>query len=137
MFIREITKDDASNLVNLIQQVEKDSDFMLFEPDERNITPEQQLKRIEAMQQEKNSTIFVEEDDNRLVGYMVVIGGFENRNKHSVYLVIGVLKKFSGQGIGTKLFEKLQEWAAQYKVHRLELTVMKHNERAISLYKKI
>lgn len=137
MVIREIIKDDASNFVNLIQQVEKESDFMLFEPDERKITPEQQLSRIEAMQQQENSTVFVAEANNQLVGYMVVIGGFANRNKHSAYLVIGVLKEFSGQGIGTKLFKKLQEWVSQHKIHRLELTAMKHNERAISLYTKM
>jgi RimJ/RimL family protein N-acetyltransferase len=137
MNIREITKDDASNLVNLMKQVEKESDFMLFEPDERKITLEQQLKRIESMQQEENSTIFIAEDANKLIGYMVVIGGFANRNKHSAYLVIGVLKQFSGKGTGTKLFEKLQEWTAQHKILRLELTVMIHNEWAIYLYKKV
>lgn len=136
MNIREITKDDASNFINLVKQVEKESEFMLFEPDERKITLEQQFKRIESMQLEENSTIFIAENVDKLVGYLVVIGGSANRNKHSAYLVIGVLKQFSGLGIGTKLFEKLQEWSVQHKIHRLELTVMNHNERAISLYKK-
>jgi RimJ/RimL family protein N-acetyltransferase len=137
MIIREIIKDDASNFINLIKQVEKESDFMLFEPDERKISLEQQLKRIESVHQEENSTIFIAEAANQLVGYMVVIGGFANRNKHSAYLVVGVLKQFSGQGIGTKLFKKLQEWSAQHKILRLELTVMIHNESAIFLYKKV
>jgi RimJ/RimL family protein N-acetyltransferase len=136
MNIREITKDDASNFVNLMKQVEKESDFMLFESDERKITLEQQLNRIETMQQEENSTIFIAENVDKLAGYLVVIGGFANRNKHSAYLVIGVLKQFSGKGTGTKLFEKLQEWTAQHKILRLELTVMIHNEWAIYLYKK-
>jgi RimJ/RimL family protein N-acetyltransferase len=137
MDIREITRDDASNFASLTQQVEKESDFMLFEPGERKITPEQQFKRIEAIEQEENSTIFIVEETNKLVAYMVVIGGFASRNKHSAYLVIGVLKEFSGRGIGTKLFEKLHKWTIEHKIHRLELTVMNHNERAISLYKKV
>jgi RimJ/RimL family protein N-acetyltransferase len=137
MLIREIVSDDAANFVELIQQVETQSDFMLFEPNERKITPEQQQKRIETMLLEDNSTIFVAELDNHLVGYMVVTGGFANRNKHSVYIVIGVREGFTGQGIGTKLFVKLEEWATLHKIHRLELTVMTHNERAISLYRKM
>jgi GNAT superfamily N-acetyltransferase len=28
-----------------------------------------------------------------------------------VYLVIGIKKEFRGQGIGTKLFEELEDWA--------------------------
>jgi RimJ/RimL family protein N-acetyltransferase len=137
MEVRKISEDDASNLVNTIQQVEKESDFMLFEANERKITPEQQLKRIQAMQQEENSSIFVAEYGNKLAGYLVVIGGSAKRNKHSAYLVIGILKEFTGQGIGTRLFEELQKWAVKQKIHRIELTVMKHNERAIALYKKM
>jgi ribosomal protein S18 acetylase RimI-like enzyme len=47
------------------------------------------------------------------------------------------LKEFTGQGIGTRLFEEMQKWAVMQKIHRIDLTVMKHNERAIALYKKM
>lgn len=135
--IREVTRHDVDKLASLIQQVERESDFMLFEADERIITPEQQLKRIESMQNEENSTIIVAEVDHQLVGYLVAIGGSANRNKYSVYIVIGVLSEFAGQGVGTKMFEALLNWAVKQKIHRLELTVMKHNVRAVALYKKM
>jgi hypothetical protein len=57
MIIRQINPDDAEKLVQLMQRVEESSHFMLFEPGERNITPEQQRKRNEAMKEEENSTI--------------------------------------------------------------------------------
>jgi hypothetical protein len=50
MQIRHITPDDAEKFVNLILQVERESDFMLFEADERKLTPEQQRSQIEAIQ---------------------------------------------------------------------------------------
>ena len=59
MHIRQIDLDDAEKLVNLILQVESESDFMLFEAGERKLTPEQQRNRIVAMEEEENSTIFV------------------------------------------------------------------------------
>jgi RimJ/RimL family protein N-acetyltransferase len=137
MIIRLLTINDAEEFVKLVQQVEKESDFLLWEPGERKMTPEQQRKRIESMMEESNSTIFVAEIDKKLVGYLVVIGGSAKRNKHSCYLVIGILKEFRGKGIGTKLFEELQRWARERNIHRLELTVVTQNEAALALYTKM
>jgi RimJ/RimL family protein N-acetyltransferase len=41
-----------------------------------------------------------------------------------------------GQGVGTQLFIAMGEWASQKNIHRLELTVMTHNQAGIALYKK-
>lgn len=53
-----------------------------------------------------------------------------------MYIVIGVLKRYTGRGLGTKLFERLDKWALTHKILRLELTVITQNKRAINLYKK-
>lgn len=71
------------------------------------------------------------------MGYIAAIAGKYKRNRHGGYVVVGVLQSFSGQGIGTKLFKELEKWAGEGQLHRLELTVMVHNERAIRLYKRV
>jgi RimJ/RimL family protein N-acetyltransferase len=136
MLIRIAEPIDAEEIVNLFGQVEK-SNFMLFEPGERKISADQQRKRIESMKEEKTSVIFVAEDNGKLVGYMVVIGGNPKRTKHSVYLVIGIHENYRKQGIGAKLFNKMEEWANEHHIHRLELTVMEHNKAGIALYNKM
>ncbi|ETI70770.1 GNAT family N-acetyltransferase [Neobacillus vireti] len=137
MVIREIKVSDAENLVRLILQVEAESKFMLMEAGERQVTPEQQKIRIENMIKSENSTIFVAEKDNTLIGYLFAIGGTVRRTKHSAYIVIGILKDYRGKGIGTKLFTKLEEWAIGRKIHRLELTVVSGNEAGVALYKRM
>lgn len=137
VLIRESRIADAENLVRLIKQVEEESEFLLMEAGERQITPEKQRKMIETFEKSDNSTIFVAEDGNQLAGYMFAIGGTARRAKHSVYIVIGILKKYRGQGIGTRLFEKLEAWAIEHKIHRLELTVVTRNEAGLALYKKM
>ncbi|MEH7098235.1 GNAT family N-acetyltransferase [Neobacillus vireti] len=137
MLIREIKPDDAASFINLIKQVESESQFLLFEPGERKISPEEQIKRIEAMQKLRNSTIFIAEEDKQLIGYLVAMGGNAKRNKYSVYLVIGILAEHRGHGIGTGLFEKVEKWAKEQYVHRLELTVVAQNQAGIQLYKKM
>ena len=48
----------------------------------------------------------------------------------------GVLKQHRGQGIGTRLFNRLEEWAVSRGVTRLELTVVTQNVNGLSLYEK-
>jgi RimJ/RimL family protein N-acetyltransferase len=81
--------------------------------------------------------IFVVEHENQLVGFLGALGGNYRRNHHCVHIVIGIRQNFAGQGIGKQLFETLEKWAVDHELHRLELTVMSHNERAIRLYQKM
>ena len=50
--------------------------------------------------------------------------------------MVGILKKYTNQGIGTAFFQYLDAWAQEQKVNRLELTVVCENEAAVHLYKK-
>ncbi|RFB14740.1 GNAT family N-acetyltransferase [Bacillus sp. HNG] len=137
MLVREITPVDAESFLKLTQQVENTSEFMLWEAGERKVSPDQQRKMIEKIRSDENSTIFVAEKDDKLIGFLMAIGGNARRNKHSVYIVIGILKDSRGNGVGTKLFKELDRWALTHQIHRLELTVVTQNTAGLSLYKKM
>lgn len=137
MIIREVTTSDAENLLYLIQDVEASSKYMLLEPGERNVTREQHMNMVENIVKSDNSTILVAENNQELIGYVMTIGGRTKRNKHSAYIVIGIVDKYRGNGIGTKLFEEITNWAADHGIYRLELTVVTENEAGVALYKKI
>lgn len=137
MEIREIEIEDAKGLCDLIMQVDSESPFMLFGEGERNLKTEQMEQRIEGAKKEENSTIFVAEDKDKLVGYLMVIGGSARKNRHSVYLVCGIIKDYRGQGVGTRLFTKLNEWVIINKISRIELTVASSNQAGLALYKKM
>ncbi len=136
MLIRTIREDDAEQFLNLRKQLDAETQFMLLEPGERTTTLEEQRDQIKALPRNENHVIFVAEQDDQLVGYLEASGGTFQRSRQSAYIVIGILQAFTGQGIGTHLFQKLEAWAKQRHIHRLELTVMTHNSRGIGLYKK-
>ncbi|ART77166.1 GNAT family N-acetyltransferase [Sutcliffiella horikoshii] len=136
MLIREIRMEDAENSLVLIKEVESTSTFMLMEPGERETTLEQQQKRIELLDKQKNSTIFVAEENGKLIGYLFVMGGSVKRTKHTAYLVIGILEEYRGKGVGTKLFDHVTNWVSKHNISRLELTVVTENESGVALYKK-
>lgn len=135
--IRTIRESDAEEFLSLLKRLDEETAFMLFEPGERLTTFEEQREIIRRCPTGGDDVILVAECERQLVGYIAAIGGKYKRNKHGVYVVVAVLQSFSGQGIGTKLFEEMEKWAGEGQVHRLELTVMVHNDRAIRLYKRM
>ena len=136
--IREIRETDAEMFLDLCHQLDQETQFMLLEPGERTITVEEQQEHIKGVISRDNQTILVaEEQQGQLAGYLAAIGGNYNRNRYTAYLVIGILQGFAGQGIGTQLFTQAENWARIHSIHRLELTVMVHNKRAVRLYQKM
>lgn len=98
---------------------------------------DEQRKQIESMLKTENQMLFVAESDHQLVGHLQAFGGRLRRNRKTLYLVVGVLQVHAGRGVGTALFQTLEEWARNIGVHRLELTVMTHNAAAVALYRKM
>lgn len=138
MIAREVEMEDAKQLSKLIMDVEASSDYMLWEAGEREMDSERQKNIIGRMKGSYNSNIFVaDNENNELVGYLFAIGGDAKRNKHSAYVVVGIAENYRGQGIGAKLFKKLEQWAMQHDIHRLELTVVTRNLAGLALYKRM
>ena len=91
MNIRTICEDDAEQFLTLCKQLDLETQFMLLEPGERKNTLEEQRTQIEILLRQENQTIFVAEQDKHLIGYLAASGGTFKRNRHSAYLVIGIL----------------------------------------------
>ncbi|ALA71196.1 hypothetical protein GT50_14280 [Geobacillus stearothermophilus 10] len=98
MMIRPIEVRDAENFLELCKKIDE-SGFMLFEPGERQTTVEQQSKSIERMLFEPNKMIFVAETENKLVGFLAVIGGDVKRNRHSANVVLEFLKTIKDRAL--------------------------------------
>ncbi len=137
MLIRPITEADAEAYLELARAIDAESRFMMFEPSERQTTVEQQVERIRSLHASDNKLMLVAEHEGQLVGYLGAIGGDFHRNHHSVHIFLGILERFTGQGLGRRLLEETEQWAQRQGLHRLELTVMRHNARALALYQKM
>jgi RimJ/RimL family protein N-acetyltransferase len=137
--VREAQPCDSATLLELRLRLDVETHFMMLEPGERSVSvaeTEAELARIEAC---PNSVILVAQTEGapEFAGYVSAEGGIYRRNRHVAYLVLGVRERHAGRGIGTALIGALQRWASGAAIHRLELTVMAHNERAIGLYRRM
>jgi len=68
MLIRQIQLDDAARFLELCQQLDAETSFMMLEPDERHISVEQQHSTIKHALDNQRSMIFVVDEGRRLIG---------------------------------------------------------------------
>jgi RimJ/RimL family protein N-acetyltransferase len=137
MLIRPIQVTDAAAFAALLDQLDHESKFLMFEPGERNLTAAHLQSLLEEMLASDESTIFVAEHEGGLVGFLRARGETLRRVRHAALIVVAVRQSYIGQGIGTRLFAAVEEWARTRNLHRLHLTVMTHNHRAVALYQKL
>lgn len=135
MDIVKIKPQDAQKFLNLLLQLDKETKFMMFEPDERKMSAEQ-LENLLGSGEESGIFSGIQKG-NEIVGFISVKRGIPNRMKHTAYIATGILQEYVGKGLGKKLIKEAEKWALKYGVTRLELTVNEKNERAIALYEKM
>ncbi len=138
MNIRKVEKKDSAQLIELLESLDSETEFMLFEVGERSLSISEQERIINDFQNSSSKLMLVlESDESTINGFLVAVGGTANRNKHSLYCVLGIRQSYTGNGAGFKLLLEMESWAKSNQFHRLELTVMEHNKRAISLYESL
>ncbi|MCI6291605.1 MAG: GNAT family N-acetyltransferase [Eubacteriales bacterium] len=135
MEYRTPSVDEAEQLWNLMNQLDYETKYMLYEPGERR----KNFPIIASVIQDAvdgKDFLLAAETENRFIGYISAQRGRMNRIAHSAYIVVGILRDYRGKGIGTEFFKRLNAWAEESKITRLELTVICENEAAKRLYTK-
>ncbi|MGW3495295.1 N-acetyltransferase family protein [Streptomyces sp. NPDC001020] len=133
--IRLARPGDACALVELQQVLDRETEFMLLEPGER----EQGAGPLEARLSDcvngrDPSYVVIALAGQVAVGYVDVAVLPYARARRTGYVVAGVRADHSGQGLGQSLMRSAVEEARSRGMGRLELTVMEHNRRALGLY---
>ncbi|MCF6323383.1 MAG: GNAT family N-acetyltransferase [Gammaproteobacteria bacterium] len=134
MDVRKIRTGDERELIDLFSSLDEETEFMLFEPGEREMSEADQAKYIKQLPDLKNVLLLVSESEGVMTGFLGATGEINRRNKHIVKLAMGIKKQFWGQGAGKLLLKNLEQWAETEGYHRIEMTVQESNIRAQKLY---
>lgn len=134
--IRTATAEDAPAYIAFLEQIDRETNFLLWEPAERNLEVESLRRKINQADEDEGIRLIAEED-GRIVGFLVAHRGVTRRIKHRADFVLGVLRQAWSRGTGTALLDRLEAWARVHGIWRLELSVMAHNHRAIALYERL
>ena len=108
---------------------------MMLEPGERPTDINAVKNTIEKSIDDNNLFLVATHKEN-IVGFLSIQRGEYRRIRHTGYLVVGIREKYRGMGIGSELFSKIDTWAMENNITRLELTVICSNTIAKHLYEK-
>lgn len=126
LLIRELRVEDGEALGIFLESLSPQTEYF-FHP--------YPLNRDSALEFAKREDIFclLGEIKGKIVGYT----WWEPKSAEIPYIGICVGEEYQGKGVGKKLLENLIAKAGQEGKRGLRLTVMKDNERAIALYRKL
>jgi RimJ/RimL family protein N-acetyltransferase len=134
--LRPVILEDAQSFLAYLELVGGETDFLTFGAGEVGLTVESERKMIHLFT--KRGLMFVAEFNGEIVaGASLRVHGPRPRVKHFSELGISVLRSFWGQGLGTVMMEHTLGWAEDHGVTKLNLGVMRSNERALSMYQRL
>lgn len=135
---RKLTADDVENFWDLLNALDLETNYMMYEPKERAQCTDIQKWKVDIYNNAVNGRDFllIALEGNEMIGYIRAERGKFNRISHTAYIVTGILKEYRGKGVGTVFFQHLDKWAKENGILRLELTVECHNKAAKRLYEK-
>ncbi|TWT09864.1 GNAT family N-acetyltransferase [Streptococcus sp. sy004] len=136
--IKEAEPNDAKALVETLNQIGGESEFITLDEAGILMTTEQMVDFIKHRQESVNQLCLLVKKGSEVVGVLNVTSDFHERVNHIGDIFIGIKKQYWGYGLGQVLMAETIEWAKQSGViRRLELTVQKRNQRAVHVYEKI
>jgi RimJ/RimL family protein N-acetyltransferase len=136
--IRNATISDAAALIEYLDIIGGESDFLTFGPGEFGRSVEAESEFIANALKKKNALFLIATANGKIVGNLNFSGGPRERTAHAGEFGVSVLKDYWGKGIGEELIRYLISWSRRSGVIRkINLRVRTDNERGISLYKKL
>lgn len=135
--IREATVDDAEELLKVVKEYAEESQFIPYIKGEFSISLEDQKKWIESFNVTSNGILLVATYEDHIIGNISLNISVKKMLQHTGTIGVGLLEKWRGQGIGSKLFENLIQWAiGKSTLEILWLETDKNNVSGKALYKK-
>ncbi|MGT2951295.1 GNAT family N-acetyltransferase [Streptococcus cuniculi] len=138
IFFEEAEGSHAAAFIEFMNQVAKETDFLVMDETGFQFTAEQLASIFEQSLASPSQLHLLALCGDEVVGAVTVRASKQYRISHIGNIFIAVRKDYWGHGIGRILLEEVIEWARETGLmKRLELTVQVRNDRAVALYQKM
>lgn len=137
VILREAMKEDAKQMIEYLNIVGGESDFITFGANEFSMSIEDEENYIEKINSMKNCKMILTIINNEIIGIASVTSAQKERMKHNGILGISFRKKYWGMGLGNEVMKYLIEWSKFNGItKKISLLVREDNCRGIKLYEK-
>ena len=132
-----VKKEDAKQMLNYLQRVGSETDFLLFGSSGVPMTLSQEENFLDSVNNTEYSRMFVVKKEDEIIGNAYIHVNPRERIRHKAEIAISVLKEYWGKGVGSLLMENLIDYAKSTAfIETIYLEVVSENLRAIRLYEK-
>lgn len=137
LVIREAAVEDARAVLDYVEGISGESDFLSFGPGEFELTEAEEEDFLRKYRDSDNQLYIVGLIDDTVVSTLTFSAGRRPRVRHSGEFGMSVRKQHWGLGIGSLMLDTLIDWARGTRiVKKINLRVRADNQRAIVLYKR-
>ncbi|WP_175578107.1 GNAT family N-acetyltransferase [Indiicoccus explosivorum] len=134
--IRSAAPEDAAELSALRLRIDGETENLDRVPGEAHLDPAAFREVIERDSALPTNLFLVAEAETGLLGFARCEGSELQRLAHRVTFGVGVLREAWGYGIGKNLLAESIAWADSNGIHKIALSVLATNEKAIRLYER-
>ena len=136
--VSEVQSSDANIILEYVNKISGESDFLTFGQGEFIMSVEQEAKYLDDTLRQNNALYISAKIGQKIVGTLNFSAGSRPRILHTGEFSISVLKECWGNGIGTELIKYLIKWSKRSTIiKKINLEVRNDNLSAIHLYKKL
>lgn len=129
---------DAADLVQYLYDTAADTPFVLRTPEEISYTVEGEERFLRNVVESPNDCMILCEVDGHIAGNCHLSFNGRVKTHHRCSVAIALRKAYWGNGIGTAMFEAMEDLARQREgVLHMELEFIEGNARARGLYEKM
>jgi RimJ/RimL family protein N-acetyltransferase len=129
--IRLFQPEDKDKLVAMYESLSNDAVRWGMPPYTRERLEEWWFKNLQ------NITAMVAFHGDKIVGHAQIFKSPHPRRKGTAELLIYIHQDFHNVGLGTAMLAKLMELSRKEGLHRIGLSVVADNKRAVHLYRKM
>lgn len=135
--LRKADINDAEALSIFVANLDNESEYLLYDPGERNVDINIIKSYLLKIIQNDKSIVYVAVNEhNQIIGFACGEVPHLKRVSHVMKGNMGVLKNYHGDGIGRMLGKVMLEHAEKVGIKRIELTIVKNNKISFNLSKK-
>jgi RimJ/RimL family protein N-acetyltransferase len=137
LLIRDAAVEDACAVLDYVEGISGESDFLSFGPGEFELTEAEEEEFIRKCHASDNHLFILGSIGNTIVSTLIFSAGRRPRVRHSGEFGMSVRKEYWGLGIGSLMLDTLIDWARDTQiVKKINLRVRTDNQRAIRLYER-
>jgi len=134
--INKATVSDAKAVVDFLNAVGGETDFLTFGENDFPISVEEEQKIIADCLERDTNLMLVAKINQVIVSQLFLDVSTQPRLSHIGHLGLSVSKAHWGKSIGSQMLEQSIDWAKKKRLSKLQLQVRTDNHQAIKLYEK-